>query len=247
MNREYHRWYSPHLHREIELLVFGHAGEKVLAFPTRDGRFYEYENLGIINAANDKIHAGQIQIFCVENLAQENFYARQLRPVERIKGYLQFEQYILAEVMPFMERKNSNPCTIALGCSLGAFHAANIAFRYPNLFQKLFAFSGRYDLTLAVEHFRDLFDGYYDDDIYFNTPTHFLTNLDCDTHLQYLREMEMVFTIGKEDPFLANNHHLSQILWSKNIAHSLFEWNGRAHRGKDWRKMVNIYLNNSPT
>ena len=47
MNREYHRWYSERLHREMELLVFGHGGAKVLVFPTRDGRFYEYENLGV--------------------------------------------------------------------------------------------------------------------------------------------------------------------------------------------------------
>jgi esterase/lipase superfamily enzyme len=32
----------------MELLVFGHAGPKVLVFPTRDGRFYEYENLGLV-------------------------------------------------------------------------------------------------------------------------------------------------------------------------------------------------------
>ena len=41
MNREYFRWYSHRLHRDMELLVFGHAGAKVLMFPTRDGRFWE--------------------------------------------------------------------------------------------------------------------------------------------------------------------------------------------------------------
>jgi esterase/lipase superfamily enzyme len=29
----------------MELLIFGHAGAKVLCFPTGDGRFCEYENL----------------------------------------------------------------------------------------------------------------------------------------------------------------------------------------------------------
>ncbi len=41
------------------------------------------------------------------------------------------------------------------------------------------AFSGRYDLTLNVESFNDLFNGYYDENIYFHTPTHFLPNLEC--------------------------------------------------------------------
>ncbi|MGD8805869.1 MAG: esterase, partial [Chloroflexota bacterium] len=26
MKREYHRWYSPSLGRDMELLIFGHAG-----------------------------------------------------------------------------------------------------------------------------------------------------------------------------------------------------------------------------
>ena len=30
MNREYHRWYSPSLNRDMELLIFGHAGARVI-------------------------------------------------------------------------------------------------------------------------------------------------------------------------------------------------------------------------
>ena len=37
MNREYHKWYSPRLGRDMELLVFGHAGLPVLVFPTSGG------------------------------------------------------------------------------------------------------------------------------------------------------------------------------------------------------------------
>ncbi|MEY3787833.1 MAG: hypothetical protein RLZ75_2040, partial [Pseudomonadota bacterium] len=48
MNREYHKWWSDRLQRDMELLVFGHAGAKVLVFPSRFGRFYEYEKLGLV-------------------------------------------------------------------------------------------------------------------------------------------------------------------------------------------------------
>ena len=37
MNREYHKGYSSELHRDIELLVFGHAGSPLLVFPLGDG------------------------------------------------------------------------------------------------------------------------------------------------------------------------------------------------------------------
>ena len=77
MNREYHCWHSPHLNRDMELLVFGHAGAKVLVFPTRDGRFYEYEDLRIVQALSDKVKAGHLQLYCVEGMAGETFSTAQ--------------------------------------------------------------------------------------------------------------------------------------------------------------------------
>lgn len=242
MNREYHRWYSPRLNRDMELLVFGHAGAKVLVFPTRDGRFFEYENLGLVHTLAHKIEAGHLQLFCVDSVDWESFYCFWSHPADRIHRHIQFEEFILNEVMPLMAYKNPYPCTIAHGCSLGAFHAANLVFRHPHLFQKLCAFSGRYDLTMAVEHFGNLFDGYYDENIYYHTPTHFLPQLDCSWRLQHLRRVDIVLTIGREDPFIDNNRYLSEILWSKGIWHALHEWDGRAHRGRYWRQMARLYV-----
>lgn len=242
MNREYHRWHSPRLGRDMELLVFGHGGAKVLVFPTRHGRFYEYENLGIVHALAHKIQAGHLQLYCVDSIDTETFYCHWRHPADRIQRHIQFEEYILNEVMPLMASKNPHPCTIALGCSLGGFQATNIAFRHPHLFQKLCAFSGRYDLTLSVDSFRNLFDGYYDENIYHHTPTHFLPQLNCEWRLQHLRKMDIVFTIGKDDPFLDNNQHLSHILWLKGIWHAMHQWDGRAHRGRYWRQMVPLYV-----
>jgi esterase/lipase superfamily enzyme len=242
MNREYHAWRSPRLQRDMELLVFGHAGAKVLIFPTREGRFYEYENLGLVHALARKIDDGHLQLYCVDSIDNETFYGYWRHPAERIQYHIQFEEYILNEVIPLMASKNPHPCTIAHGCSLGAFHAANIAFRHPHLFQKLCAFSGRYDLTMRVDHFPDLFDGYYGESIYYHTPTHFLPQLECEWRLQHLRRLDIVFTIGKEDPFLGNNHHLSHILRLKGIPHALHEWEGRAHRGSYWRQMARLYV-----
>ena len=242
MNREYHRWHSPHLGRQMELLVFGHAGAKVLIFPTRDGRFYEYENLGLVNRLAHKLEAGQLQLFCVDSIDQESFYCFWKQPSDRILRHIEFENYVLNEVLPFMDEKNDHDCRISHGCSLGAFHAANMAFRNPDKFKKLCAFSGRYDLSLTVESFSNLFDGYYDENIYFHSPSHFLPGLECQETLKQLRAMDIVFTIGKEDPFLENNLALSKTLWEKGIWHAMHQWDGRAHRGRYWRKMVEIYL-----
>jgi esterase/lipase superfamily enzyme len=242
MNREYHKRWSECLQRDMELLVFGHTGAKVLVFPTRDGRFYEYENLGIVEALKDKIQQGYIQLYCIDSLYRESFYCSNISPVERIQRHITFEKYVIEEVLPFMNSKNSHECTIAHGLSLGAFHAAAIAFRHPNLFKKLVALSGRYDLTLSVECFTDLLEGFYSEDVYNHTPSHFLPHVHCEHHLEHLKAMEIIIVIGREDPFLENNYQLSDILHRKDIAHQFFIWDGRAHNGHYWRRMAPFYL-----
>ena len=242
MNREYHKWFSWRLGREMELLVFGHAGPKMLVFPTRGGRFYEYEDMRMVEVLRPKIEAGQLQLWCVDSIDPESFYCFWAHPSGRITRHIQYEEYILNEVFPLMNAKNPDPTVIAHGCSLGAFHATNIAMRHPHLFKKLTAFSGRYDLTLSVEHFRDLFDGYYDENIYNHTPSHFLPALGCEERLKYLREMEILLTVGEEDPFRENNEHFSDILRGKGVNHEIFFWHDRAHQGYYWRRMANIYI-----
>lgn len=242
MQTELHCWYSHRVGRDMGLLVIGHGGAKVLVFPTRDGDCKEYENLRMHQRLEEKINSGHLQLYCVDGLARESLYAEWMSPADRIRRHIGYEEYVLNEVLPLMALKNSHQCTIAHGLSLGAYHAVNIAFRHPHLFQKLCAFSGRYDLTLNVEHFGDLFDGYYDEDVYYHNPSHYLPNLRDPRYLDHIRRMDITMVIGKEDPFREDNRHVSRNLWSKGIWHSLHEWDGRAHEGYSWRRMVPMYL-----
>ena len=61
MNREYHEGQSAQLGRSIELLVFGHGGMPVLVFPTSGGRFFDFEDRGMVAALGARIDAGQLQ------------------------------------------------------------------------------------------------------------------------------------------------------------------------------------------
>jgi esterase/lipase superfamily enzyme len=186
----------------MEVLAFGHAGAKVLIFPTRDGRFHEYEDLRLVESLRHKLEAGQLQLWCVDSIDWESLYCCWCRPADRIRRHHAFEGHVLNEVMPLMASKNPHPCTISHGCSLGAFHAAtNIAFRHPHLFQKLVALSGRYDLTLDVEDFRDLLDGHRDEQVYFHTPTQYLPNLPCPQRLDALRRMDSLWPSATRTPF----------------------------------------------
>ena len=102
MNREYHKWYSERLGREMELLVFGHDGLPVIVFPTSQARFYEFEDRGMVASVGDKIENGEIQLFCVDSLDSESWYNRNVRPRWRIARQMQYEEYILDEVVPLV-------------------------------------------------------------------------------------------------------------------------------------------------
>lgn len=226
----------------MELLVFGHAGARTLVFPTRAGRFFDYENWGLVASLRDSIERGCIQLFCLDSVDAESLYCRWRTPRQRIERHLQYESYVLEEVLPFSESRNGNPFLITHGCSLGAFHAVNLAFRHPHRVGKVVALSGRYDLTVANAWYRDLFDGYYDETIYYHTPSHFVPNLSDGRILSRLADMEITFAIGADDPLSTNNHGLSEALHQKGVGHGLHLWEGEAHRARYWRRMVPQYL-----
>ena len=64
MYREHVRWFSPALERDMDLLVFGHAGARMLVFPSSMGRFYEWEDQGMIGALADQVEQGATTAIC---------------------------------------------------------------------------------------------------------------------------------------------------------------------------------------
>lgn len=242
MKREYHKWYSPNLEREMELLVFGHSGAKVLFFPPRMGRFYDYENWRVIQSLKEKVDNGDIQIYCLDSIDTETFYNNNDHPGHRIYRHCLYERYILDEVFPLMNLINNNPNIISAGCSLGAYHAVNIAMRHPNLFCKVVGMSGRYDLTFSKAYFDDLMSGYHDENVYFNMPTQYLKNIDDSGYIEQINKMDIVLVIGKDDLFLENNYQLKAILDEKQVSYQFYEWEEEAHKAYYWRQMVKLYI-----
>ena len=242
VRREYHRWFSVHLQREMELLIFGHSGKPIILFPTRTARFYDYENWGVIDALSDQIDRGELQVYCVDSVDMSSLYCKTIAPAERIKRHHSFEKYVLDEVLPFIRQYNCAYQITIAGCSLGAFHAVNMALRYPFHFKKVVGLSGRYDLTLELEFFNDLFDGHKNGDIFANTPTHFVPRLKSQQLIRVLQKLEIILAIGVEDAFLQNNIALTNCLSEKKIPNTLYFWDGEAHKAKYWGEMLRKYL-----
>ena len=70
----------------------------------------------------------------------------------------------------------------------------------------------------------------------------FVPNIKEPKILRALKRMQIVFVIGKEDPFFESNVLLSNALSEKCICNTLYVWNEEAHRPRHWRLMVQMYL-----
>ena len=241
MKREYKKWFSPSRNRDMELLVFGYGGVPILFFPTRAAHFYDLENWKIIEAMRERIINGEIQVFCVDSIDQESFYSSE-PPEQRILRHLQYERYILKEVIPFIKKRNKSKQLTVAGCSLGGYHAVNIGLKHPTVFTRIVGMSARYDLTKPLPFFADLFDGYFDENIYYNMPNHFVPGISDEKLLQQIRKIDITLVIGREDSFLADNERLSVALSQIGVPHKLYIWNEEAHRPRYWREMVKLYL-----
>lgn len=111
MNREYYKGYSQELNRDMEVLVFGHAGTPLLVFPTSMGKFFEYEDRGMIGTLGAKIERGELQVFCTDAVDLESWYNRGVHPKVRVMRHLQYERYLLHELLPFIREESDAPAS----------------------------------------------------------------------------------------------------------------------------------------
>ena len=97
--------------------------------------------------------------------------------------------------------------------------------------------SGIFDLT-------GFLDGYYDQECYFNLPTHYLPNLTDPRYLdQFQRNGNYVLATGWDDQCLAQNQELGAILAAKEIPHQLHVWDAtNTHSWPTWQQMAQRYL-----
>lgn len=237
MQREYHKWFSPSLGRDMELLVFGWGGAPVLLFPTSMGRFYEAEDRGLIGALSDKIEAGNIQVYCVDSVDSETWYNYGASVGWRTGHHMAYERYIREEVIPLIHQKNSNGFLITTGCSFGAFHAVNFAFRHPSLIHKVVALGGRYDL-------KPYFYGQWSEELYYNSPMDYISGLRWGELRDQLQRIEIFLCSGDWDLPVCRQetealHHL---LNSKGIGNRCEIWGDIGHDWPYWHRQIRSFL-----
>jgi esterase/lipase superfamily enzyme len=241
MHREAHYWYSHRLGREMGVVVYGHFGSPMIAFPTTGGDEWEYERQGVIGAMAGPIDAGRVKVFCVNTNHRDSFGNSGAHPRHRSWMQVQYDQYIVHEVMPFI-RSHCRDHGIAMwtmGASLGGYHAANTLLKHPDVVKRCFALSGVYDMKRFML-------GDYDDNFYFNNPADYAANLTDGWALYHLASCDIHLATGTgpwEKP--AEAYRLSSILASRGIPHSLDDWGPMGgHDWPYWRHQMYEYMNN---
>ncbi len=235
MHRSYHRWFSPTLGRDMELLLFGHHGAPVLVFPTSQGRFYEYEDRGMVGALAEHLEQGWIQLVCVDSVDSESFYCSWAHPGGRIWRHVQYEQYLLNEVIPAVRQHNDNTFWMTTGCSFGAYHAINLALRHPGIIKRTIGLSGIYDI-------RSFLDGYSDDNVYFNNPLDYTAHLQDQQQIELLQQQDIILVTGSDDANRWTNDQLSTNLWRAGVGHAYRVWDGWSHDWPYWHQMIRTYI-----
>ncbi|MEY3321769.1 MAG: hypothetical protein RLZZ417_1352 [Bacteroidota bacterium] len=234
-------WYSPSLHKQMNISVYGHYGFALLMLPTAAADFLEYERFHLIQAISPLINAGKLKVFSINSINNESWLNNLMHPREKSIRHNQFNDYVFNEVIPYIKNKTSiETPLIATGASFGALHAMNLFLKRPDLIQGVIGMSGDYNLQSYTK-------GYFDQDVYFNNPMAYLPNLNDENTLSQIRKSKNIHIISGSGSYEMPqaSRQLSEVLKSKNIHHELAIWgDDMPHDWPTWQRVLPFYLEN---
>jgi esterase/lipase superfamily enzyme len=226
------------------VIAYGHYGRPVLVFASEQGRAWDFENNGMIDAVADLIDGGRVKLYCVDSGDAQTWSDRSIPTEERARRHDTYEQWITQLVLPWI----SDDCGgvrefAALGCSLGAYHAANVALRHAELFPFAMCFSGNYDPTSWHGW------GEPGDVTYFHNPMAYVSHLHGE-HLDWLRgRVSLLLVVGQGawevDPTgsLPSTREFAARLAAKEIPHELDVWGYDVpHDWPSWQAQLRHHL-----
>jgi esterase/lipase superfamily enzyme len=222
--------------------AYGHYGRPVLVFPTESGYATEFADRGAVAAVGDLIEAGRAKLYCVDSFDGGTWSAAGIPLEERARRHGAYESWILDAVVPHIRADTGDGEIVTAGCSMGAFHALNFAFKRADLFPLALCFSGNYDPT----SWRGW--GEQGDALYFNNPIAYAGNLHGD-HLDWLRSrLSLLLVCGQgqwEDTTgsLDSTRRMASLLADKGIRHELDLWGYDVpHDWPSWRAQLAHHL-----
>jgi len=233
------RWHSSRVGCEVTLARWGEYGQPILVFPTAGGDAEEIERFQLIKVLGPLLEAGRIKIYSCDSVAGQAWFNKQGSPDQRMKMQHQFHQYLKHEVVPAI-RTDCRTAEIgiwAAGASIGAFHAAAVVCRFPDLFHKALAMSGTYNLMRFIE----VSD--FTEDFWVSSPLHFVPTLEG-RHLDVLRTRYIHLATGEGKwENIGESWGLANVLGAKGIPNRVDSWGPEWHHDwVTWRAMMPKYL-----
>ncbi len=247
MKTAYYKHYSVNLGRDMEFKVYGHAGRPFIVFPSQDGRFFDFENNGMIDCAMDFIEAGRVQFFCCDCNDTNSWSSKSEDKRGRILSQEAYVRYICDELCPIIfdinaEANNGQRADgiMTTGCSMGGTHALNFLLKRPDVFAGCIALSGAYDARL-------FFPDYMDDLVYANSPVDYINGMAYDhPYVEMYRHKDIILCCGRgawEQPMQDDSARMKELFEYKNIPAWVDFWgNDIAHDWPYWRRELPYYL-----
>ena len=239
MKRELNSWYSPALQKEMPIVSYGDYGFALLLVPTAAADYLEYERFQLMEILAPYINSGKLRVFSINSINNESWLNNEMLGEHKAIRHNQFNEYVYNEVVPFIKNATSNETPIiTCGASFGALHSMNLFLKRPDLINGVIAMSGVYDLAEYTK-------GYFDEQVCFNSPMHYLPNLNDHGILEEIRKSQHIHILtgsgDYEDPNASRT--FAGVLFGKGITYELDVWDETwKHDWPTWRAMLPQYL-----
>lgn len=239
MEKKTTSWWSPRLEKEMPIAVYGNYGFALLLVPTAAADYLEYERFQLLDQLKPYIDAGKVKVFSIDSINNESWLNNNMEPKHKAIRQNQFNWYVYDEVIPFIKTHTSAETpVITCGASFGALHSMNLFLKRPDLINGVIAMSGVYDLTEYTK-------GYYDEDVYFNSPQHYIPNLSDHGLLEQIRQSRHIHIFSGSGPYEDPDasRSFANILYNKGIHYELDIWGAEwKHDWETWRKVLPFYI-----
>jgi len=243
VNREHTELWSDAIGAAGAVIRYGHWGRPALVFPSEQGKAFDFENNGMVDAVAGLIEGGRLKLYCVDSYDALSWSDKSIPLEMRARRHGDYEAWILHKVVPWIREDCGGRSDIAaVGCSLGAFHAANFALKRADLIPLALCFSGNFDPSS--------WDGWGErgEAAYFNNPTDYVAHLYGD-HLSWLRRhVNLLLVCGQgawEDSTgsLPSTKRFAELLSAKGIKHELDLWGHETpHDWPSWRAQFALHM-----
>lgn len=234
MNGRHQLIESPQLGRNVHMWSFGYFGWPVLVFPSAAGFAHEWQAQGMVDVLEPLLRTGKIKVYCPESNVAEAWTRKDADGPTKIARHLAYERFVIETLVPWIRedcRTQAIPIATT-GCSLGGMYAANMALKYPHIFNWALCMSGRYDV-------RQINGGFDSADVYFNNPLAYVPNLQGEALARVQQQTKITLVCGRgayEEGCIEETLALGHLLAKKQIPSETDIWGPESRHDWGWWK-----------